>query len=315
MAKVHSTPHRTREKIIIDTDIGDDIDDAFALGLAFSSPEIQVLGITTAWGDTPLRARLTARYLHAIGQQIPIAAGPATTSKIAFTQARYAEAWPAPTHPLPSATNFLREQIKKYPGQITLIELAPLTNIAALIRSDPTAFHQLKRIVMMGGSIRRGYGDLGYGRLTSGDALPHGPDPEYNILSDIPAARTVFASGIPLVVLPVDSTQLMLDEVKRKQLFGLDTPLTNTLSTLYYQWLQQTAWGPTPTLFDAMPVAFVISPSLCPTTPLRIQVNDEGYTREVSGPPNAEVCLTSNADEFFHFFMPRLLNQALGHHP
>src|SRR5882672_3822378 len=67
---------KATEKIIIDTDIGDDIDDAFAVGLALSSPEFEILGISSAWGDTPLRARLLSRFLKETGRSdIPVAIG------------------------------------------------------------------------------------------------------------------------------------------------------------------------------------------------------------------------------------------------
>jgi purine nucleosidase len=80
------------EKVIIDTDIGDDIDDAFALALALHSPELQILGVTTTFGDTELRAKLARRLLDAAGRQdIPVFAGAPTQTTSVFTQRRYAE--------------------------------------------------------------------------------------------------------------------------------------------------------------------------------------------------------------------------------
>src|SRR5258708_26428625 len=80
------------QKIIIDTDIGDDIDDAFAVALALSSPELQILGITTTFGDTETRAKLLDRFLAEVGHpEIPVAAGAPTPAKSNFTQRRYAE--------------------------------------------------------------------------------------------------------------------------------------------------------------------------------------------------------------------------------
>jgi hypothetical protein len=85
---------------IIDTDIGDDIDDAFALALALRSPELKILGVTTAFGDTELRARLVDRYLAAVGRKdIPVAAGVATKATNVFTQAAYARQEPERKHP------------------------------------------------------------------------------------------------------------------------------------------------------------------------------------------------------------------------
>src|ERR1700751_4147915 len=88
-----------KQKVIIDTDIGDDIDDAFALALALESPELKILGVTTEFGDTEMRARLVDRYLTAVGRKaIPVAAGVATAHDNVLTQAAYAEREPARKH-------------------------------------------------------------------------------------------------------------------------------------------------------------------------------------------------------------------------
>ncbi len=184
------------EKVIIDTDIGDDIDDAFAVALALRSPELQILGITTTFGDTETRAKLLDRFLAEAGRpEIPVAAGAATPSKGTFTQRRYAEnnRFAKPSHP--NAVAFLLDQIRRNPGQVTLIAIGPLMNVGAAIDKDPAAFRKLKRIILMGGSIKRGYGDLGFGPPTP-------PQPEWNILNDIPSAQKLFASGVPLFVMP-----------------------------------------------------------------------------------------------------------------
>jgi purine nucleosidase len=290
--------------VIIDTDIGDDIDDAFAVGLALSSPELKILGITSAWGDTALRARLLDRLLCETGRtDIPVAIGIEKhgPGEGAFSQARWAEREPAKPHP--DAVDFILEQIKRHPGEITLIGIAPETNLGAAIQRDPATFRKLKRIVLMGGSIHRGYGDLGY-------APDHGPNAEYNIAMDIPAAQAVFNSGVPLYVMPLDSTQLKLDEDKRQLLFTQSTNLTDALALLDEQWSCRSGQV-TPTLFDDVAVAYAIDPELCPATPMKIEVDAKGYTREVQGAPNAFVCLRSDSDKFFEFYMPRLLEQKL----
>lgn len=279
------------QKVIIDTDIGDDIDDAYALGLAVSSPQLQVLGVTTDWGDTTLRARLVKRFLDATGHSdIPVAAGLHTQPTAAFTQEYYAEGYQARPGSWPDAVQFLQSEIKKYPGQITLIA------------RDPATFKQLKRVVLMGGSIHQGYGNLGY--------LPgESPSAEYNIASDIPAAQKLFASGVPIDMMPLDSTQLKLDEVMRPIVFSAGTPLTDTLSTLTNEWTAAMQ-NPTPTLYDAMAVAYVMDPSLCPTQPMDIVIGNRGFTHVGSGTPNANVCLHSDSDKFFHFLLPQLMGTA-----
>jgi purine nucleosidase len=289
------------EKVIIDTDIGDDIDDAFAVALALQSPELQILGITTTFGDTETRAKLLDRFLAEAGRpDIPIAAGAPTPPRGTFTQRRYAEnnRFAKPSHP--DAVTFLLDQIRRNPGQITLLAIGPLMNVGAAIDKDPATFRKLKRVIMMGGSIKRGYGDFGFGP-------PPPPEPEWNILNDIPSAQKLFSAGVPLFVMPLDATQLKLDEVKRAFLFSQGTPLTDALTILYHQWGQQT-----PTLFDPMTIAFLVNPALCPVQPMHIRVDDKGFTRPDPGapsapnPPNAQVCLDSSPDAFFRFLLPRL---------
>ena len=302
ISKAQSSPTPALpEKVIIDTDIGDDIDDAFAIALALRSPELQILGITATFGDTETRAKLLDRFLAEVGRpEIPVAAGAPSQPKSTLTQRRYAEAghFAKPSHP--DAVAFLLEQIRRYPGQITLIAIGPLMNVGAAIDKDPATFGKLKRVIIMGGSIKRGYGDLGFGP-------PQPPQPEWNILNDVPSAQKLFAAGVPLFVMPLDSTQLKMDEVKRAFLFSRGTPLTDALTLLYHQWGQET-----PTLFDPMTIAFFVNPSLCPVQPMHIRVDEKGFTRPESGPPNApiapnaQVCLDSNPDSFFRFYLNRV---------
>ena len=171
--------------------------------------------------------------------------------------------------------------------------IGPLINVGAMIDKDPQTFRKLKRVVIMGGSIDRGYGD------------PYGPptpaEPEWNIKNDPHAAQKLFASGVPVYVMPLDSTQLKLDEVKREFLFRQGTPLTDVLTILYHQWGQQT-----PTLYDPMTIAFVDDPALCPAQPINIVVDEKGMTKRGSGPPNAHVCLHSDPQAFFNFYLRRV---------
>src|SRR5579863_8567973 len=171
---VTSTP----EKIIIDTDIGDDVDDAFAVALALRSPEVEILGITTTFGDTETRAKLVDRLLGEAGRgDISVAMGKTTETNNVFTQRRYAESGKFRRGAHPDAVSFILEQIRKNPEEITLVAIGPLVNVGGLIDKDAETFRKLKRVVMMGGSVERGYGDP-YG-------APTPPQPEWNIKNDI----------------------------------------------------------------------------------------------------------------------------------
>lgn len=289
------------QRVILDTDIGDDIDDAFALALALSSPEVKLMGVVTAWGDTGLRVRLAERFLCETGEEnIPVFAGVPTTSKGVFTQRKWAQASSEFKQSEAGAgIDFILNTIRRYPGQITLVAIAPLSNVGALIDKDPATFRKLKKVVMMGGSIGRGYDYLGQ---------PTGkPSAEYNIQMDVASANKLLASGVPVFMLPLDSTQLDLDSAKRARLFDQGTPLTSVLSQLYSEWSAVTK-RPTPVLFDAMAVAYDVDPKLCPMTPMRLHVDRAGFTRVIDGTPNVNVCLKSNSDEFFSFYISRILD-------
>jgi purine nucleosidase len=284
-----------REKIIMDTDIGDDVDDAFALALALKSSELQLLGVLTTFGDTEVRARIADRFLGEVGRaDIPVMAGHRTVNSNAMSQARYASGGHFEKAFHADAVDFLLGQIEQCPGEITLVAIGPLLNVGMAIDRDAATFRKLKRVVMMGGSLRRGEGDLGY--------TPHvAPMPEWNIVNDIKSAQKLFAVGVPLYVMPLDSTQLKLDEVKREFFFKQGTTVTDQLAVLYHLWGKQT-----PTLYDAMTLAFVLKPELCPVTRLRIRVDENGYTREEPGMENAMVCLDSNPEDFFQFYLKRV---------
>lgn len=283
---------------IIDTDIGDDIDDAFALALALESPELKVLGVTTTFGDTELRARLVDRCLKAIGRtDIPVAAGPKTSAKNIFTQAAYARRALERKHA--DAVAFLLGEIRKHPGEITLIGIGPLVNVQAAIEKDAATFRKLRRVVIMGGSIDRGYG--------SANGQPRPPDAEWNILCDPAGLKALLASGVPVFMMPLDSTQIRLDERDRDKLFAFGSPLTDQLTLLYHQWLEGSEGrSPTPTLYDPVAVTYAIRPELCPAAPMHVDVDDKGFTRRGEGAPNAQVCLKSDEKGFLELLTGRI---------
>ncbi len=279
--------------VILDTDIGTDIDDAFALALIMNSPELQLLGVTTVSGDTAARARLAARFMWEAGgkwRQVPVAAGrPGTAQPI--EQTRWADGFVSPQILKESAVDFLRGQFHHRPGEITLIAIGELSNVAALLKADPVVAKKIKRIVLMGGAIARGY--------EAGSK----PDPEWNIKSNPAAAQAVFSSGIPIVMAPLDVTAMLgLDAAARSRIFQHGTPITSTLAALYRLWNKET-----PILFDPMAVALVIDPTLCQTKDLAIEVDDQGFTRVAEGKPaNAAAGIETDPAKFFEFYLGRV---------
>lgn len=296
-----SAPAAKPELVLLDTDIGDDIDDAFALGLMLKSSELKVLGITTTFGDTELRARLLDRFLAAAGRSdIPVGAGPATKNDNVFTQAAYAKQAPAKKHA--DGVALMLNAIRAHPGEVTLIAIGPLFTVQAAIEKDPGTFRKLKRVVLMGGSVERGYDN------SKGERQP--PAPEWNIDRDPKGAQALFAAGVPIAMMPLDSTQIHLETKERERIFAHGSAVTDQITLLYHQWMAGSEWHTaTPTLFDPVTVAYVLHPELCPTKPMRIEVDEKGMTRAVDGKPNAEVCLASDEKGFMELLLNRLTGQ------
>lgn len=295
---VGQAPGTTPQLVVLDTDIGDDIDDAFALGLVLRSPELKLLGVTTEFRDTELRARLVDRYLGAVGRgEIPVLAGVATPHDEAMSQRAYARQAPKKAHG--DGVEFLLSQIRAHPGEITLIAIGPLFNVQAAIERDAETFRKLKRVVIMGGSVYRGYDGEGGARRPA--------DAEWNIKCDPAGAKALLAVGVPVYVMPLDSTQVHLETAGRERIFAHGSPLTDQITLLYHQWLAANGGHmPAPTLFDPVAVAYTFRPDLCPAKAMHLEVDGEGFTRPGEGRANAQVCLQSDEKGFLELLVGRL---------
>lgn len=277
--------------VVLDTDIGGDIDDAFALALILDSPELDLQAVTTVSGDAQARARIAAKMLWVAGRRgVPVAAG-AGSAPSPMPQAQWAEGFTSPELLSEPAVALMKTAIDRGHGATVLMAIGPLTNVAALLREHPEEKQKIRRIVLMGGSIARGY-------------YPNsGPTNEYNIAADAAAAQTVFASGVPITMAPLDVTaRLQLEKPERERIFAKHTPLTDALQALYRLWGQ-----PTPTLHDPMAVALFLNPGICTTRELAVQVDDHGMTRAVAGQPaNAVVGVEIEPERFLEFYVGRV---------
>jgi pyrimidine-specific ribonucleoside hydrolase len=190
-------------RVIIDTDPG--VDDALALLLAMRSPELKIEAITPVAGNVPLDLTLpnALRMVEIAGRtDIPVAAGARAPLMRRLVTATYAHGenglggavFPEPTtKPVAApAAEIIRQIVRKYPGEVTLITIGPLTNIATALNSDPDLASMVRALVMMGGS-------LSGGNIT--------PAAEFNVYVDPEAARIVFQSGIPVTMVGLDVTR------------------------------------------------------------------------------------------------------------
>jgi inosine-uridine nucleoside N-ribohydrolase len=286
--------------VLLDTDIGDDIDDAFALALALTSPEIELRGITTVFGDSFSRAKIVCRFRDAVGALVPVAsAQPQRSLSLAKGQFEYALHREARTTPSDKrAVPFLFDHIAKpKSGKVTIVAIGPLTNVAELLKKYPEDCKLgIERIVLMGGSVRIGY-----------DGKKE-PAAEWNIKADAKAAKVVFESGVPLVVAPLDATgHLVLDAARRKRIFDVQQPMHRDLQELYKLWGQRD-----PVLYDPVAVALCFTEKFCTMEDMHLTVDDNGFTRVGTGKANARVATSIRTDAFLDWFVDRLVRAEPG---
>ncbi len=250
--------------IVLDTDIGDDIDDALALALVLNSPEIDLQGITTVFGDTQKRAQLARHILSIFGHEdIPIAIGfgkPLQQRHIPSGVAQAAilgnKLYDEDTFSTFSGPEFIVEQALKHSGKLTLVCIGPLTNIALALLIEPRIAAAIKRIVMMGGS--------------SGLPLP-----EWNVRSDVKATHMVLSSGIPISLIGLNVTthcQLRKQDIEQlRENTSAQAQLLYQLITLWQQ--HRPRWHPSlPYLHDPLTIAALCVPELLTWQDTPVQV-------------------------------------------
>jgi purine nucleosidase len=174
----------TTEKIILDTDIGSDIDDAVCLAYLLAQPACDLLGITTVSGQPVERAKIASALCKAANKDIPIYPGTENPLLVGQHQPHAPQAaallnWPHKTEfPQGQAIEFMRSTIRQHPGEITVLTIGPLTNIGLLFAIDPEIPSLLKRLVMMIGRFSNQVAHLGAA--------------EWNALCDPHAAAIVY---------------------------------------------------------------------------------------------------------------------------
>ncbi len=274
-------------KIILDTDIGGDVDDAYALALFAALPSVKLMAVTTAYGETGKRVPLAAKLLKVMGQPgVPVAAGRSGEAKVG-PQCDWAAGFRSRSMVKKSAVELMRGIIKANPGEVTLVAIGALTNVADLITQHPEVKPQIKGLVIMGGAARVGYNN-------QPPAVP-----ECNIVCDPAAARIVFAAGLPLRVAALDATTMMqLDLDRQKRLFAYGTPVTDALAALTI------LWGNTiPTLFDPVAVADAAGVSYWQTEPLRLGIREDAVTTIEPGAPNCTFLVNPDKEGFLDWYV------------
>ena len=241
-------------RVILDTDIGTDVDDLMALALIFGSPTIEILGVTTVYGDTALRGRMTKRIAEIAGVTLPVHAGETDTLSgreiwWAGHEARLYDDLERHAIDGVDAVDHLIEAVCAAPGTVDVIAIGPLTNIAAAIERDSRFAGAVRHLWIMGGSF--GVEE----------------ESEHNFRSDATAAAIVFAAGIPSTVAGLEITRLIAmgsDAVARISAAG---ELGEVIDAEIRQWWEfwATEWNvphdPVTVLTMTRPELFRLSPS------------------------------------------------------
>ncbi len=290
-----------KQKIIFDCDLGGDIDDAFAVALILASPEFEVLGFVMDQGDTPKRAQVACKMLYETGMEdIPVIVGRKTNDYFT-SQFHWAEGFKTVKPVNKDATDFIIENLRKYPDEIILFTVGPVPNIMDVLKKDPDALKLAKHVYSMFGSYYMGY-----------DTGPI-PSAEWNVRGDEEAARMLVNSGADITYAGLDvTTYVKLNEAYRTKLIMRQSPLTNALSALYTLWRYESYAHPDPVLHDVVAVGMLLWPELYTTRKAYIKVIEGGYTViDESKEPNGEIGMSIQKEEFLSRVMERLLTQNL----
>lgn len=305
------------QRILIDTDPG--IDDALAILLALASPEVRVEGISVVFGncavDQGLRNALAILDLVR-APQIPVARGmdrplvqplllaPETHGDTGLGYARLPEPTrqPDPRH----GVDLIIEKARMAPGELTLVALGPLTNLAMALRREPRLVEWLHRVVIMGGAIRH------QGNTT--------PLAEFNVYCDPHAAHIVYHSGLPITLVPLDVTyQVVLRPEHVEALLALNSPVARFIAeaTRFYMEFHDAYQNIEGCVInDPLALAVVFAPDLVGVERHYVDVDISGgvsmgktfadFYRLTGKPANMEVALKVESERFLNLFMDRM---------
>jgi len=289
--------------VILDTDIGDDIDDALALLLALKSSELNVRAVSTVYGDVKTRAMLVLRIMEEMGiRDIPVKTGaskplledrpiekPNQAVALEGWERKLLDRWQNDRR---NIADFIASLIEESAEETVIISIGPLTNIALTLALNPWIADKAK-LVMMGGCFSKQIA-------------------EYNISRDPEAARIVFESGIPLTMVGLDVTLKCVMNNEHVKMFKSSAfPEVRFVSKMMDAWMSYTK-SANPILHDPLAVATSFTQSFVTVKPMRIRVEvrgeyTRGFTVPVEGKPNANVCVDVENEAFLKFFIDRVL--------
>lgn len=286
-------------KILFDTDIGSDIDDALALAYLLAQPDCDLLGITTVSGEAEERAMLASALCIAAGQDVPIFPGADLPLLVPQRQPRAPQAarlsnWPYDVGmPLGRAVDFLQGVIRAHPGEVTLLATGPLTNLALLFGIDAELPGLLKEVVIMGGHYLH--------RLAEAGPL------EWNAICDPHALAMVLRSPVQVRAVGLDvTTQVVMPQAAVMKTFR-NHPLLELVLDLAEVWFEQRDQI---MFHDPLAAAVIFDEAICAFTAgtADVELGSErllGYTFWEAGQDDTRHAIATEVDArrfFTHFF-------------
>lgn len=270
-----------RMPVLIDTDIGTEIDDTFALGLAFGSQELEVRGLTTSGHEAQKKAMMLCRFLTVTGRRhvrIAVGANPQPLRPITDLSKYYYHPdalFNRTTKPEEqSAAEFLSGRLKEQPGKTTLVALGPLTNLARLIEEHPESTAMVGRVILL----------------------------ESNLALDVAAAQKVFAAKLPLVVISSEASKdLWLDDAAVKEVFRPGTALTRQVQAMYQMWDRTR-----PPLGESLAVAMGFDSRFVTLDEQTLVVDDQGQLQESKDGTKVHVAASVKTEEFGDWYKRRM---------
>ena len=273
---------KARIPVIISTDIGDDIDDTWAVSLALKCPELNIKLILGDYGNAEARARLIAKILESDKRtDIAVGVGVHTGAKVGLHhQSKWMEGYELKNYPgkvFEDGVQALIDIVMASKEPVTLICVGPVPNIAEALKREPR-IAQKARFVGMHGSVK-----LGYGRNPK-------PSAEWNVRADPASCRAALSAPWDITITPLDTCGLIQFQGENyARIRKCPDPIVQTLITNYTVWTEYNTGrgrkGPDPalsstTLFDCVAVYLACTQELCVMEKLGIRVDDDGYTRE-----------------------------------
>jgi len=288
--------------VILDTDIGDDIDDTWALGLLLKSPELDLKLVVGDYGKSQYRAKLLAKFLQAVGRSdVPVGIGLDVEPRGEGGQSGWLKDYDLKTYPgkvHQDGVKALIDTIMNSSEPVTLIAIGPSPNLAAALAREP-GIARKARIVGMYGSVRVGYG----GSKT--------PAPEWNVKADPKACQKVFTAPWEMTITPLDTCGLVFLEGERySKVRDSKDPVTALIIENYGIWSKNKAQKRSSTLFDTVAVYLAIHQDFCVMERLGLRVTDDGSTViDDSANRIATATAWKDLDGYRDFLVTRLTTQ------